>query len=260
MRNKIFVGIIGLMLIFSMAFMGCDTGTNGDDESGNLNNPDLSNPDNPYVNSPADFTYTINAGQVMITGYLDTIHKNVVIPSTIEGLPVAFIGYGAFQSKALTSVTIPNSVTTIGNFAFSNNQLTSVTIPNSVTTIGYSAFGNNKLTSVTIPNSVTTIGYFAFYGNQLTSVTIPNSVTTIGHYTFSNNKLTSVTIPNSVTTIEDGAFANNQLTSITIGSNVSISYGGPYDAFPNGFKTYYDGNSKQAGTYTYDGSSWTHTP
>ena len=59
--------------------------------------------------------------------------------------------------------------------------LTSVTIPNSVTSIGDLAFGRcSGLTSVTIPNSVTSIGYFAFkecYG--LTSVTIPNSVKSI---------------------------------------------------------------------------------
>lgn len=44
-----------------------------------------------------------------------------------------------------------------------SNQLTSVTIPDSVTTIGSSAFANNQLTNITIPNSVTTIGRYAFY-------------------------------------------------------------------------------------------------
>ena len=67
---------------------------------------------------------------------------------------------GFSYCSGLTSVTIPNSVTSIGSSAFENcSGLTSVTIPNSVTSIGSSAFsGCSGLTSVTIPNSVTSIG------------------------------------------------------------------------------------------------------
>ena len=88
---------------------------------------------------------------------------------------------------SLTSITIPNSVTSIGDEAFYDcTSLTSVTIPNSVTSIGDDAFsGCTSLTSVTIPNSVTSIGDWAFAGcTSLTSVTIPNSVTSIGDYAF----------------------------------------------------------------------------
>ena len=88
--------------------------------------------------------------------------------------------------------------------------MTSITIPNSVTSIGESAFSYCKgLTSVTIPNSVTSIGHRVFEGcSSLTSVTIPNSVTSIEQYAFVDcSSLTSVTIPNSVTTIWREAFA-----------------------------------------------------
>ncbi len=87
----------------------------------------------------------------------------------------------------MTTVTIPDSVTSIGNQAFLGcTGLTSVTIGNSVTSIGYYAFqGCTGLTTVTIPNSVTSIGNYAFYGcTGLTSVTIGNSVTSIGNYAF----------------------------------------------------------------------------
>ena len=87
----------------------------------------------------------------------------------------------------MTSVTIPNSVTSIGNYAFYEcSRLTSVTIPNSVTSIGECAFYKcSGLTSVTIPESVTSIGKYAFYKcSGLTSVTIPESVNSIGNFAF----------------------------------------------------------------------------
>ena len=100
------------------------------------------------------------------------------------------------SSCQLTSVVIPNSVTTIGTGAFGQNALTNVVIPDSVTTIGASAFRENNLTSVVIPNSVTTIGGYAFSGNNLTSVYIgANSnlteTTGIGQYAFSSSNRTS---------------------------------------------------------------------
>ena len=111
----------------------------------------------------------------------------------------------------MTSVTIPNSVTTIESDAFYYcSSLTSIDIPNSVTSIGNEAFYQCfDLTSVTIPNSVTTIGSDAFYYcYRLTSVTIGNSVTTIGSNAFYKcSGLTSVTIGNSVKTIGSYAFS-----------------------------------------------------
>ena len=61
--------------------------------------------------------------------------------------------------------------------------LTSITIPDSVTSIGKSAFeGCSGLTSVTIPDSVTSIEDYAFEGcSGLTSITIPASVVKLGY-------------------------------------------------------------------------------
>ncbi len=151
---------------------------------------------------------------------------SVTIPNSVTS-----IGYGAFSDcSSLTSVTIPNYVTSIGSQAFSYcSSLTSVTIGNSVASIGYGAFSScRSLTSVTIPNSVTSIGFGAFEDClSLTSIDIPNSVTSIGSYAFNFCiSLTSVTIPNSVTSIGDCAFQDcSSLTSVTIGNSVaSISY------------------------------------
>ena len=147
---------------------------------------------------------------------------SVTIPNSVTS-----IGGGAFANcTSLTSVTIPNSVTSIGNFAFSGcTSLTSLTIPNSVTSIGRWVFGNcSSLTSITIPNSVTSIGESAFSGcSSLTSIVIPNSVTSIGESAFSGcSSLTSIVIPNSVTSIGDWAFYNcSSLTSVTIPNSVT---------------------------------------
>ena len=151
------------------------------------------------------------------------------IPSSLRSVTVTGgnILYGAFYNcSMLTSVTIPDSVTSIGSSAFYNcSGLTSVTIGDSVTSIGYDAFyGCSGLTSITIPDSVTSIGRYAFSGcSGLTSITIPDSVTSIGEGAFYGcSGLTSVTIGNSVTSIGNSAFYGcSGLTSITIPDSVT---------------------------------------
>ncbi|MDR0632729.1 MAG: leucine-rich repeat protein [Holosporales bacterium] len=116
--------------------------------------------------------------------------KSVILPEGLEEVPSnAFANY-----PQLTSVTIPNSVTTIGNHAFYETPLTSVTISNSVTTIGVSAFESVRLTSIIIPDSVTTIGSHAFKYTPLASITIPDSVMTIEDYVFEGCPLQSIKI------------------------------------------------------------------
>jgi hypothetical protein len=107
----------------------------------------------------------------------------VTIPTNINGLTVTTIGEYAFNDLTnLTSVTIPDSVTSIGASAFSLTSLTNVTIGNGVTSIGDQAFYYcTSLTSVTIGNSVTSIGDFAFMGCP--NVTIPKSATHVGNQT-----------------------------------------------------------------------------
>ena len=147
---------------------------------------------------------------------------SISIPNSVTSIESdAFYG-----CSGLTSVTIPNSVTSIGISAFSYcSGLTSITIPNSVTRIeGFTFEECSGLTSVTIPNSVTSIGKSAFNRcSGLTSVIIPNSVTSIGNDAFFYcSSLTSVTIPNSVTSIGEYTFQNcSGLTSVTIPNSVT---------------------------------------
>lgn len=183
-----------------------------------------------YKLTPEDGVAKVSWGEFKYT-------DRCIIPSTVYYDGISYIVTtieGAFSNCGdLTSVDIPNSVTSIGDAAFFNSGLTSITIPNSVKSIGNQAFSRSKLTSITIPNGVTSIGYGAFaHCSSLTSVAIPNSVTNIGEGAFRESSvlisvaipygvtsikedtfygcagLISVTIPNSVTSIEDGAFSD----------------------------------------------------
>ncbi len=92
-----------------------------------------------------------------------------------------------YDCSRLTSIIIPDNVTSIGNSAFYGcSGLTSITLPDNVINIGEYAFGGcSGLASVTIGNGVTSIGDHAFSGcSELTDITIPNSITKIGWVAF----------------------------------------------------------------------------
>ncbi|HEY5468317.1 MAG TPA: leucine-rich repeat protein [Coriobacteriia bacterium] len=102
----------------------------------------------------------------------------VVIPAMSGGIRITSIGAYAFQGKgynAVTSVSIPEGVTSIGDEAFNGcTLLTSVTIPASVTEIGGWAFTQcTELTSLTVPRAVVGIGSHAFSGCTKLQVRVP---------------------------------------------------------------------------------------
>lgn len=135
-----------------------------------------------------DYIYILmEDGTAAIINYIGAASE-LEVPGEIEGHPVAYIADGAFyQCDSLTSVTLPDSVTTIGDFAFSScDSLTGITLPDGVTSIGNSAFRSCfSLTDITLPDSVTSIGNFAFDScGSLTSAVIPDGVTSIGKDAF----------------------------------------------------------------------------
>ncbi len=168
-------------------------------------------------------TFYFNPTTGTITKYAesDTV---VVIPSKINGVTVETIGHGAFERSAVTSVTIPDSVTAILDRAFANcSQLTNISIPNSVTSIGFSAFEHcTSLKSITLPSSLRNISMFLFHNcSQLTTIHIPDSVLSIQDYAFGNcTRLETIRIPVSVTSIGNLAFARcpNSMTVTYSGS------------------------------------------
>ena len=164
--------------------------------------------------------------------------------------------------RNLTSVILPEGLTTIGEFAFRECGFTHINIPKSVVTLDLCAFQRcRKLESIHIPAGVREIGESTLDGcNSLTTITvdennavydsrdncnaiirtedntlmfgcpttvIPQSVTSIGDYAFSEREtITTFVIPDWITSIGEGAFESCiSLTSITIPESVT-SLGG----------------------------------
>ena len=181
--------------------------------------------------------------------------RSVVLSENVTSLPMGIVSenyggaydyyyyYGFFgRCSSLTSITIPNSVTSIGDLAFSGcSSLTSIIIPNSVTEVGGGVFcACENLKSVVLSeNMISLPDYYeykewngSFYNlgffercSSLTSITIPNSVTSIGNYAFAGcSSLTSVQW--NVKKCSDFSYDSRpfdgceQITSFTFGDNV----------------------------------------
>ena len=182
------------------------------------------------------------------TGYLvgHTGNENELV------LPDGFIAYNGVRVNAyeinnsafrdcinLTSITIPDSVTSIGDYAFSNcSGLTSITIPDSVTSIGSSAFsGCSSLEAITIPfvgaeagkTSSDTYQYPFGYIFGTSSYTGGTAVTQYYHSSTSSTTYSTYYIPSSLRSVTVtggnilyGAFYNcSMLTSVTVGNGVT---------------------------------------
>jgi len=283
--------ILALILILAFSFTACgnkddgsndensiNTGTNGTEsnEGGNGTNGDNgssenggsgngnSNTGNDNNNQDSTFEdsngiiYQLNSDKISysIVDVSDTFSvSTLVIPSTYNDLPVTSVGKDAFSScYRLTSVTIPNSVTSIDEYAFHDcSNLKEVYISDMEAWCNIS-FGNeyanplyyaNNLylngelvTELVIPDTVKEIKDYAFYGcYNFTSVIIPDSVTSIGYDTFNHcTALTYVRIPNSVALIGPYAFQYcYKLLEVYNLSDLTITKG----SFANGYMGYY---------------------
>ena len=211
-------------------------------------------PESDFETAPAE-------GGCSITKYRGKGGK-VNVPPTIGGRKVVEIGSGAFvYCSSLTSIKLPESVTSIGDEAFMYCSLTSIKLPEGVTSIGNYAFdGCYSLTSISLPESIRKVGFNPFteckklrvisvpptqkalsvvdgvlfskdgkclicYPCSLTAThyDVPLGVTSIGDGAFSDcSSLANITLPEGVTSIGDGAFSRcSSLASITLPESVT---------------------------------------
>ncbi len=184
-----------------------------------------------------DFDYWENSTGITITGYTGD-GGDVVIPSEIDGETVTKIGYEAFAYREdLTSIEIPEGVTSIGDTAFmqcSNLKKIFVASSNryykSIRGILYTKNGKTliccpvgKTGKVVIPKGVTKIGKYAFLGSSVSKVTMPNSVTKIEKSAFGScSNLKSIKLSKNLKEIGQYAFSNCiSLKSIVIPAKVT---------------------------------------
>ena len=248
--------------IGSNAFAGC-TNLTSVNYAGDWSNLTIQS-GNPAVEDAVnaqlfDFAFTPDNTAVIVTHYEGNAAV-VTIPSRYKSKPVTTIGHAAFFNSAVTSVTIPDSVTSIDDNAFAYcSSLTNISIPNSVTAIGSFAFeGCTKLESITLPSSLLTISEFLFYDcSQLTTIHIPDSVSSIRTYAFYNcGKLETIRIPVSVTSIGSYAFDDCP-------SSMTVTYSGSKKQWDAITKGSYNGvlenhlvcNTLEA-TFTADGTTF----
>lgn len=138
------------------------------------------------VNPSSDFAYTADGSEVTITDYVGT-SEHVLIPDTIDGLPVTALGHRAFYEKTVTTVVVPDSVTEIGAACFSgDNYLVSLKLPDGLKRLPPASLEScMRLYDFDLPQSLEKIYSSVFEFNYyLTHLTLPSSLTEIEQLNF----------------------------------------------------------------------------
>ena len=175
-----------------------------------------------------NFEYEISGGKATISNYYGS-GGALTIPSKLGGAPVTAIGAYAFNGSAITSLTLPSTVTSIGEFAFNDNRkLKTINWSANLKSIDDNAFSFcSSLTTLSLPSKLETVGAYAFdETSAVTSLTIPASLTSIGYGAFADMcKLTTINYNATNATFQSATFNNAGKSSasltLTVGSGVT---------------------------------------
>lgn len=183
------------------------------------------------------FGYVKNIKKLVLPKSLKADKGFAYIGSNIEEIDYPVDGNITFsdgtfsQAEKLTKVTLPNNLTEIPAFAFEKTKaLKSVTLPDSVETINNQAFYESGLESIVLPKSLTSLatesedGNISFVFQGSTNLIIPSSVTYLGLFAFQNSGVKEVTIQSdgnkSLRQISKRAFYKcKDLTKVVLGNN-----------------------------------------
>lgn len=182
------------------------------------------------IYTSGDYTYSLmlsvenqNKKAACIESYTGS-ETTLVLPETIDGLPVVALGDNAFvQSHMLEEVTLPRQMVGIGMATFADcsalkNYYVAEGNPyfESIDGVLYAEDGTYLVrypigrdpVDVVVPDGVYDIGYVAFaYSRSLTTIQLPDSLEQIGAWAFADcPQLNHVKIPESVTQLEDFLF------------------------------------------------------
>ena len=183
------------------------------------------------------YIYTLTqSGKIKIAAYIGSSVDNLVIPETIEGLPVEEIGMGFWKYydgewstrndaesiaiiKTITCkiVTIPKTVIKIADCAFERMGIEKMIIAKGsiLKSIGMRTFAENEIKEYNIPQSIVRIGNEAFYNNQIEELRIPRKELVIGNRAFDSNKIKKVSIFSDWTYKDDNERSNYNHPFIT---------------------------------------------
>ena len=234
-----------------------------------------------------DYSFKLNIPQteVTIVDYIGA-DSDIVIPDTIENLPVTILGNTSFNQKSLVRVTIPSTVSAIGNYTFGgNNDLRALYFKGNAPTSGENPYWGTEITAYYLPeasgwedmlgdrptelwlwddysftvlsNEVTIVDY----SGTESVVHVPSTiegypVTTIADNAFAQNtNLVNVTFPDSVTSVGMLVFLHcDSLTTLTFGTGLSNILTWAFAECPNLKNVYCKGNAPTVGTDIFDAS------
>ncbi len=150
----------------------------------------------PAPEADFEFRLTEDLNGVVLTKYKGKA-KNVVIPATIEGLPVVMLGKESFYEAQVTSVVIPEGVEAIGRSAFAHSSVKTVVLPSTLKAICYEAFRSaESLRSINLLEGLVGIDGYAFCEAGITSITLPKSLKYLAFQDI--NSLEEINIPEGI--------------------------------------------------------------
>lgn len=185
------------------------------DSTDKILNDNQNDDDDDYDNGMAKyFTYTVNEDtrEATVTGVKDEYAtwdyyagrkglnaivdegkriQEVIIPKKIEyngkKYTVTQIGNSAFASQTrgwITSLIMPNTITTINNDAFASQRISSIVWSANLKKIGAGVFSGHNMETIDLPRSLEEIGEYAFSGNVCKEIKIRRNVNSIGYEAF----------------------------------------------------------------------------